>query len=169
MSNKKMIKFYKRYKSWDIGFIFGTKVIRQWGEYLFDFKGLKIIGHYEPDGTYVVSEAITGYSITSNESKVEAVTRAKERLADADSKNIERLKEMAPYYGMGAMHTSLSHIVRDNTLLGSAKKAKQFRNRVGNIYCKDCGSLYTKCLKSEKSCCPDCHCLTRSKKLEVSQ
>lgn len=162
-----MIKFYRRYKSWDMGFIVGTKVIRQWGEYLFDFKGLKVMGHYEPDGTYVVSEAITGYLITENESKVKAVKKAREILSNADSKNIESFKNMAPYYGMGAMHTSRSHIVRDNTLLGSTKKAKKYRNRVGNIYCKDCGSLYTKCLTSKKPCCPDCHCLTRSKKLEV--
>ena len=165
--SKRMIRLYRRLKTWDMGIFFGTKVVKQWGEYLFNREGLIIYGFYEIDGSYSIFEGISGYLIGNKNTKEEAISDAKSALSKASADLIENIKAMAPYYGMSAMHIGPLNIVRDNTLLGDRKKQKRYRNRIGNIRCKDCDSLYSKCLSSEKSCCPDYHCSTRSKKMEV--
>lgn len=170
MNKKRMVRLFRRVKDWDGGFILGTRVVKQWGEYLFDYKGLKIFGYYEPDGRYIISEGISGYFIYENEDREKAIKESSKRLEMADSAYINKIKAMAPYYGMSAMHTSAMHtsamyIVRDNTLLGSTKRKKVYQNRTGNIRCKDCDVLYERCKNSNKSCCPDCNCRTRSKKM----
>lgn len=167
---KKMISTFVRRKSWDMGIIFGTKVTRQQAEYLYDFKGLKLFGFYEPDGMYNISEACSGYLIIRGENREDLIEKSKNILAQAADNQILTIRKMAKYYGISAMHTSTCHIVRDNTL-ANWKEKKKYINRIGNIRCKDCGCLYEKCIertnKGEiRACCPDCHCGTRRKNIE---
>lgn len=167
---KKIISTFVRRKSWDMGIIFGTKVTKQQGEYLYDFKGLKIFGFYEPDGTYNISEACSGYFVVRGENREDSIEQSEKILEKATESQILAIRKMAKYYGISAMHTGAYHIVRDNTL-SSWKEKKKYINRMGNIRCKDCGCLYEKCIKRTnkgeiRACCPDCHCGTRRESLE---
>lgn len=143
--SKRMIRLYRRLKTWDMGIFFGTKVVKQWGEYLFNHEGLIIYGFYEIDGSYSIFEGISGYLIGNKNTKEEAISDAKSALSKASADLIENIKAMAPYYGMSAMHIGPLNIVRDNTLLGDRKKQKRYRNRIGKSTARKSQDILKRC------------------------
>lgn len=112
------------------GAVNGNISVRMEVDYLFDFKGLKIVGHETFGGKYKISEVISGASICVEPTKEEAIKRAKELLdTRMPDDYIKKIKAIAPYYGMRCLMTSAVNVVRDNTLIGNKRYIKQYNRR----------------------------------------
>lgn len=123
------VVIYKRYTNWTMGIVYGSKVVRQAADYLGEYQGLKLCGFYEYDGKYNITEAHSGYRIVIEETKEKALEKLNE--ADFSKLDIKKIKKLAHYYGMSAMHSSPSHIIRDNTLIGDKQAQKRYYSRGG--------------------------------------
>lgn len=123
------VVFYKRMGDWIMGNVYGSQVIRQKAEYLFERDGLKICGFYEFDGTYNISEAHSGYKLASGVTKEAALEKLNS--ADFSRLDIGKVKKLALYYGVPAVHSHPYHVVRDNTLLSNKKAQKRYYARGG--------------------------------------
>jgi len=123
------VVIYKRFTNWTMGIVYGSKVVRQAADYLGEHHGLKLCGFYEYDGKYNITEVHSGYRVVLEESKEKALEKLNE--ADFSKLNIKAIKELARYYGLSAMHSSPSHIIRDNTLIGDKRAKKKYYSRGG--------------------------------------
>ncbi|EOH76187.1 hypothetical protein [Enterococcus raffinosus] len=123
------VVIYKRFTNWSMGIIYGSKVVRQAADYLGEHQGLKLCGFYEYDGKYNITEAHSGYRIVLEDSKEKAMEKLNE--ADFSKIDIKRIKKLAHYYGMSAMHSSYYHIIRDNTLIGDKRALRKYYSRGG--------------------------------------
>lgn len=123
------VVFYKRLMSWNMGIVYGSKVVRQKAEYLFERDGLKLCGFHEYDGSYNISEAHSGYRLISCETKEKALKEIIKM--DFSKLDIEKVKKLALYYGVPAIHSHPYHIIRDNTLLSNKKAYKRYYARGG--------------------------------------
>lgn len=104
--------------------------VRMEVDYLFDFKGLKIVGHETFSGKYKISEVISGASICVEPTKEAAIKRAKELLdTRMPDDYIKKIKAIAPYYGMRCLMTSAVNVVRDNTLIGNKRYIEKYNRR----------------------------------------
>ncbi|GGC84425.1 hypothetical protein [Enterococcus wangshanyuanii] len=112
------------------GAVKGNTSVRMEVDYLFDFKGLKIVGHETFSGKYKISEVISGASICVESTKEAAVKKAKELLdTKMPDDYIKKIKAIAPYYGMSCLMTSAVNVVRDNTLMGNKRYIKKYNRR----------------------------------------
>lgn len=168
--SKHMVRIYLRLKDWEGLSVYGTRAIKQWGEYILTLRGLKLVVVERPKGIYHVVEALSGYDIDWGTDRDKVISRSIKLIEGCDERIIQATKGMAKYYGMHAMHVGLLSIIRVNTLIGNKDYQRKYKNRIKDIRCKDCGCLYEKCIDRTargeiRACCPDCHCGTRSRRL----